>query len=75
MTARSVVVLNEEAVLLKFRTAAAMLGVGPDTLRRLIADGHLRPITIPGTTCRRIPRRQLEALAAGGVPETTEAAS
>lgn len=57
--------MSAHKLLLSFRAAAALLGIGRnDALHELIRRGALRPVTVLDRTY--IPREQVEALARTG---------
>ena len=55
-------------LLLSYRQAAKLLGVGGDRLRDLIRDNHLRPVKLYGES--KIPREELERFAREGTSTT-----
>ena len=50
--------------LLTYAEAAEALLVSRRTITRLVAEGHLHPVTLPGQSRRFIERRELERYAA-----------
>lgn len=45
---------------LSLREAAAFIGIGRGSFSRLIAEGHIRPVPIPGYAWRRFRKSDLE---------------